>query len=493
MIEKTLIEAGSIATWLITIILYFYWILAIFVILTDEDRDSHSVITWLAIFFIFPIIGFIAYLLFGYNHRRKKMIQIKRPPESKTVTTYNKLVASFEKEHSNLLEIKDLRTQKIAILAKNCANAVITVHNSIKIFHTGKEKFDSLYKDIERAKKFIHMDYFIWNSDSLTEKFKNILIEKARDGVEVRIIIDSIGALRIKRSYLKEMQKNNIKIHLFYNVFSPTKIFFFNHRSHRKIVIIDGVVGYTGGMNMGKEYIDGKPRFKSWRDTHMRITGEAVLLLQKIFIENWYDLDRENLYHKRYFPYEKSLEKEKIFPMQIVHSGPDTSWAALQKMYFSLITSATNYVYIHSPYFVPDRSILTALSTAALSGIDVRIIVTGIPDKKIPYWAAFTYFKDILRAGGKVYHYNAGFMHTKSIVVDDEIGSIGTTNMDIRSFRLNYEVNALFYNKNKCREMRKVFLADTDKCREYTWKDYENTRVITKLRNSLARLTSPLL
>ena len=493
MFDYLITHSSGIATWIITLIIYFYWIVAIFVILMDEDRDSMSVITWIVIFFIFPVVGFIAYLLFGYNHRRKKMIRIKRPPESTTVTTYNKLVASFEKEHGDLEKIKNKKIRKIATLMSNSAHAVITLSNAIEIFHSGKEKFDALIKDLSAAEKFIHMDYFIWRSDTLTKKIKDVLIAKSQNGVEVRIIIDSIGAMSIKRSYLNEMRKNGVKVHLFYNVFSPSKVFFFNHRSHRKIVVIDGKIGYTGGMNMGQEYVDGKPRYKSWRDTHIRITGESVLLLQKIFIENWYDLDRENLYHTRYFPYEEPSETRKVLPMQIVHSGPDTEWAALQKMYFSLINSATDYVYIHSPYFVPDKSILTALSSAALSDIDVRIIVTGIPDKKIPYWAAFTYFKDILRAGGKIYHYNAGFMHSKSIVVDDELGSIGTTNMDIRSFKLNYEVNALFYDQDTCHEMKNVFLTDLSKCKEYTWNDHQNTKFLIKFRNSIARLLSPIL
>ncbi len=493
MIETLLINATGFATLAITFTLYIYWIIAVFVIITDDDRDSHSVIIWLIIFFMFPFIGLIAYLLFGYNHRHKKMVRITHPPESKTIATYNTLVTTAQKNHDVLANITDQKMHKIATLVNNSANALLTTHNAITVFHTGKDKFDTLLADIAHATTSIHMDYFLWRSDALTTKIKNALIKKARTGIEVRIIIDSLGALCIKRSFLNDMRKNGIKVHLFYNVFSPSKLVFFNHRSHRKIVIIDGKIAYTGGMNMAEEYVTGKPRFESWRDTHMRITGESVLLLQKAFVKNWYELDHENLYNERYFPHTDSVHNAHTLPMQIVHSGPDTTWSSIQKMYFALITSATDYVYIHSPYFVPDKSIITALSTAALSGVDVRIIVTGIPDKKIPYWAAFTYFTDVLRAGGKVYHYTAGFMHTKSIVIDDAIGSLGTTNMDIRSFRLNYEVNALFYDHTTCAEMREVFLTDLTQCREYTWEDHKNRTFFTRLRNSLARLLSPLL
>ncbi|XLQ19681.1 MAG: cardiolipin synthase [Candidatus Moraniibacteriota bacterium] len=489
--EVTMIESGLVL--LGTIVFYVYWVIALFVILMDEDRESTSVVSWLLIIFIFPIFGFVLYLLFGYNHRHKKMIETKQPPESKTVMTYNNLVERFQKKASSLKTVPDEASLKLATLVKSSCDSIVTTHNTLKILNSGQEKFDYLLKDLRKAKSFIHMDYFIWRDDKLTKEVKDILIERATDGVEVRIIMDSLGALRLRRKYIKELKTHGIKVHLFYNIFSPSKILFFNHRSHRKIVVIDGIIGYTGGMNMGQEYIDGKPMYTSWRDTHLRLTGESVLLLQKIFIENWYDMSRENLYHTRYFPYATENLPEQELPIQIVHSGPDSTWPSIQKMYFSMINSATKYVYIQSPYFVPDKSIISAISTAALSGIDVRIIVTGVPDKKIPYWTAFTYFRDILQAGGKIYHYNAGFMHSKSIVIDDKIGSIGTTNMDIRSFKLNYEVNTLFYDEHKTHEMKNIFKADLKNCTEFTLKDYENISRLKQVRNSMARLASPLL
>jgi cardiolipin synthase len=256
-------------------------------------------------------------------------------------------------------------------------------------------------------------------------------------------------------------------------------------------VVIDGTTGYLGGMNMGEEYIDGGRRFPHWRDTHLRIQGEAVAVLQEVFNVSWFNTTREELTMESDTAFD-TMEGEPVH-VQITTSGPDSAWESIQQLYFLLISSAEHSIYIHTPYFIPDASIVMALQTAALGGIDVRIILTGLLDKRLPYWAALTFIGDLLTAGVRFFYYTRGFMHAKTIVVDDKCCSVGTANMDIRSFQLNYEINALMYDEILAGKIVAMFHQDLEFCREFTRADYDKISRPSQLRNSLARLFAPLL
>jgi cardiolipin synthase len=282
-----------------------------------------------------------------------------------------------------------------------------------------------------------------------------------------------------------------IKIYPYFNFSSPLRIHTLNYRNHRKIVVIDGITGYLGGMNMGEEYIDGGRRFPHWRDTHLRIQGEAVAILQEVFKVSWFNTTREELAMEINTAFE-TMEGEPVH-IQITTSGPDSAWESIQQLYFLLISSAEHSIYIHTPYFIPDASIVMALKTAALGGIDVRIILTGLLDKRLPYWAALTFIGDLLSAGVRFFYYTRGFMHAKTIVVDDKCCSVGTANMDIRSFQLNYEINALMYDESLAGKIVAMFHHDLEFCREFTRVDYDRLSRPSQLRNSLARLFAPLL
>lgn len=334
------------------------------------------------------------------------------------------------------------------------------------------------------------MEYFIWKSDKLTIRVIDVLKEKVTSGVQVRILYDSVGNYLPGR-YLKRLRNTGIQIYPYYNYLSPLKLHTLNYRNHRKIIILDGITGYLGGMNIGEEYITGGKRFPAWRDTHIRIQGESVAVLQGIFCVSWTNTTKETLYIKTIIP-EQSPDLFNTH-IQITTSGPDSQWESIKQLYFLLISSAEHTIFIQTPYFIPDASIVMALKTAALSGIDVRIMLTGWVDKRIPYWAAMTYMRTLLEAGVRFYYYSDGFMHAKTIVVDCQTCSIGSANMDIRSFALNYEINALIYNKNIAKTLETQFMKDLESCREFSQNDYDHLPRLKQLRNSLAKLFAPLL
>lgn len=478
----------------VIILLFNIYLIITVILLLLENRETSSTFAWIFIFILFPVGGFILYLLIGRNWRNKppKKQLIQQLVEQKLLKLINPIMEYQEKKTQELLKKwKNSYKIKLLNLLYKSSNSVITSNNLVQLLFNGKEKFDNLLNDLKEAKHFIHMEYYIWRSDSLTQKIKKILIDKAKQGVEIRILYDAIGSIFLKRKYKKMLRKAGIKIYPYFNFLSPVTFHTLNYRNHRKIVIIDGQIGYTGGMNMAKEYIDGGKRFSFWSDIHLRITGHSVSVLEGIFATSWYNTTREELFEEKYFPNNFEIENE--LPIQVTTSGPDSEWESIKQLYFVLITSAEKKVYIQTPYFVPDSSIYMALKTAALSGIDVRIIVTGVPDKKIPFWSAFTFYKNLLKAGVRVFHYKRGFMHAKSILIDNEICSIGTANMDIRSFHLNYEVNVLIYDKKISLQLKDEFLNNLNYCTELTLDMYNNFTHFEKLRNSFARLLAPLL
>ena len=264
----------------------------------------------------------------------------------------------------------------------------------------------------------------------------------------------------------------------------------FNYCNHRKIVVIDGHVGYTGGFNIGDEYIDGGNRFNYWQDTHIKLHGDSVRMLQAVFLTDWMNSTKERISNRKYFPLSKSSTG---LPAQIAVSGPDSKWSSIHQLYFSMITNANNKIYIQSPYFIPDRSILKALETAALSGVDVQLIMTGNPDKKLPFWTAQTYFDTLLNAGVKIYLYKKGFLHSKVIVVDDLISTVGSCNMDIRSFHINYEINAVIYDKESSNNLSTQFLKNVEDSILVKRTVLLKRDLLIKTRDSICRLLAPLM
>jgi len=318
------------------------------------------------------------------------------------------------------------------------------------------------------------------------------LIKKAKQGVKVRVLYDEMGSRGVKKRHFKEVLDVGGEVEIFFPSILPLISPRLNFRNHRKIAVIDGRIGYTGGFNVGDEYLGLKKKFGYWRDTHLRIEGSAVHPLQTRFLLDWNQasLRHRISYSERYFP---AIPQKGDIALQIVSSGPDTPYAGIKNAYVKMIMNAKKYIYIQSPYFIPDYTFLDALQIAALSGIDVRIMIPNKPDHPFVYWATYSYVGQLLEAGAKIYHYDKGFIHAKMIVVDDEVSTVGTANIDVRSFSLNFEVNAFIYDLDISHNLAEIFEKDILDCKELTMETYQNRSIRVKFKESISRLLSPIL
>ncbi len=476
---------------LFLIALYISIFIMVLYLLLD-NRETGTTLSWMLIFFFLPFAGLLLYFVFGRGMRKKKKNRLVRQNlETRLQEMHGELLDHQEEERQVLhSRYQTTENRKLIRLLRTNSDSILTRHNEVEIFFSGYDKFNRLKEDLASAEAYIHMEYFIWRRDVLTREITQILKTKAAQGVKVRISYDEVGNYLPAR-YLKSLRKCGIHIHPNHHFLSALKIHTLNYRNHRKLVIIDGHTGYLGGMNMGQEYIDGGERFPEWRDTHIRIRGESVAVLQEVFAVGWMNITGEDI--KKTCPFLKTEPVIDGTHIQITTSGPDSEWESIKQLYFQLISSADNHIYIHSPYFIPDSSLVMALKTAALSGVEVRIILTGFLDKRLPFWAALTYLEDLLSAGVRFFYYTKGFMHAKAIVVDSQTCSVGTANMDIRSFALNYEINALIYDTKVAAQLEDIFFTDIQNSREFTLRDYARISRMGRLRNSLARLFAPLL
>ena len=476
-----------------------YLILTIFYLLLD-NREPAETFAWIFVFILMPGFGGLIYYIVGHTGR-KRYDRAKKLPQSLAKRIVEMFKPLADVQEAIIGAVKDRRKtyqdDLMTLLYRN-SRALITSNNKVEFFHDGRSKFDRLLADIEKAKRFIHMEYFIWRSDPdpLAMKIKELLIRKAGEGVEVRVLYDYSGCfLTLKSAYKKELRAAGVKIYPFFNYLSGFKFHTVNYRNHRKIVVIDGEVAYTGGMNIGQEYIDGGKRFASWRDTHLRLQGGSVNLLQAIYAIDWFNTTGEEVCFdpKYYSGIEESAKGGGALPIQLPTSGYDTPWPALLHLFFAMITMAQKNITVVSPYFVPTAGLLIALKTAAMRGIRVTVLMAGVPDNPLTYWAAFAYFDELLRAGVKIFQYEKGFMHAKMISIDGKICSAGTANFDIRSLKLNYEVNAVFYDEQVTKEMDAQIEIDLKGCREVTLPDLGKISLPARLRNSLALLLANIL
>ncbi|MBN2651142.1 MAG: cardiolipin synthase [Spirochaetales bacterium] len=474
-------------------IFFFLFVLYITVIAIKiilDNKPPEVLMAWLLVLILLPYLGGVIYLFAGVDWKKKKIV--KNLAEESFKKNLSDIV---DKQKEIITSYPDERfsdTIKAIRLLLNSNSSILSRRNDVSFFHNGADMLDSLIVDLNEAKESIHMEFYIWRSDATGRKIKNILIRKAKEGVDIRLIFDGVGCFRkISYAYRRELKNAGIQYKYFLDPFSSLNHRMINYRNHRKIVVIDGDISYTGGMNIGDEYINGGKRFDYWRDTQVRVVGEASGMLQSIFYSDWKNSGGEEFQGSHYYKYHGKVENPKF--MQIVCSGPDSKWSSIQKLFLSLISNANERVIVQSPYFIPDRAIQDALETASLSGIDVSLIVTGRPDKKIPYWVAETYFESLLRAGVKIYRYEAGFFHSKVIIIDDTIASVGTCNVDVRSFRINYEVNAVFYDYDVVKELSDYALIDISQSREIKLDDIKRLNIFKRLRNSIFRIIAPVL
>ena len=476
------------------------WILGIFFVLNLllsgivvflERRNISATWAWLLVLIFIPVLGFVLYMVFGQNLSRRRIFNWDKQEHTylqRAVFSQMKLIEENRSQFNNPL----IHTYKDLIyLNLNNDEALFTQNNSLSIFTDGHKKFDALLNDIKQAKEHIHLVYYIIRDDDLGRKLADILAEKAQEGVEVRVLFDDSGSKNLSKRFKKQIEQAGGSIVAFFPGKIPLINLRINYRNHRKLAMIDSKIGYIGGFNIGNEYLGLNPKFGYWRDTHLRIQGEAVNNLQSRFMLDWNQASKVKISFKDY--YNPTQVKYGEVGIQVVSSGPDSEWEQIKHSYIKMILSAKKYVCIQTPYLIPDDSLLDALKIASLSGVDVQIMIPNKPDHPFVYWATYSNAGQLLKAGVKILTYENGFLHAKMIVIDDQIASVGTANIDVRSFRLNFEVNAFIYHADTVKKLAQIFNDDKLLSLELTTNKYQSRSIVIRVKESISRLLSPIL
>ena len=462
------------------------------IIVFFQRRNPQTVWTWLLLLYFIPILGFVLYLIIGQDFNKSRMFKAKEI-EGDLKYAVRKQEETIYKRKLRLADPDMEQYRDIILYNLEAGQAVLTDNNDIKIYTDGKEKFRALYEEIKTAKKYIHIQYYIFRNDELWQAIEPLLIDKAKHGVEVRVLFDSMGCRSMKNKDWEHLEEAGIEVAEFFPALFGNLQLRVNYRNHRKIVVIDGRVGFVGGFNVGREYLGLDKKFGYWRDTHLRIEGAAVTALAVRFVLDWNYAAKENLFLEDRLFEIPEYEKEGNDPVQIISSGPDSHTKTIHDNYLRLIHKAKDHVYIQTPYFIPDASILDALKIAAKSGVDVRVMIPCKPDHPFVYWATYSYIGELVQAGAKCYTYDNGFLHAKTLEVDGNVACVGTANMDFRSFGLNFEVNAVIYSKETTSKLERAFENDMTKSTQVTRKKYNERSLIIKFKEQISRLLSPLL
>lgn len=472
--------------------LFFINLILAITIIFFQRKNPQSVWTWLLLLYFIPILGFVFYLLIGTDMHKQKMFRTKEIEDHLNNAIrrqeYSLRSRELERRDPEIAEFSDLVMYNLEV-----SGAVLTDDNDITIFDDGNKKFDALIEDMRQAKRYIHVQYYIIKNDVLFNRIKDVLVEKAKAGVEVRILYDGMGCRSVKKKYWKNLKSQGLKISEFFPATLGRLHLRINYRNHRKIVVIDGDTAYVGGFNIGKEYIGLDDKFGYWRDTHLRITGTAVTALQMRFALDWNFASKENLLLTDKYYRQETFQSSQRCEVQIVSSGPDSRYQNIRDNYLRLIGKARESIYIQTPYFIPDEAIFSALMIAVRSGISVNVMIPCKPDHPFVYWATYSYIGDLVMEGAKCYTYNNGFLHAKGMIIDDRVMCYGTANMDIRSFALNFEVNAIVYNEEKATAMRRIFDEDLKKSTQITKNVYVGRSLLIRFKEQVSRLLSPLL
>lgn len=451
-----------------------------------QRRNPTTVWAWLLLLYFIPVLGFVLYLILGQNFRRERMFKMKEI-EGEIKYAVRRQEESIYRKKLRLRDPELDRFKRLILYNLNEAEAVLTDNNDIRIFTDGREKFQTLLSEMDHARNYIHVQYYIIKNDELWKEIEEVLLRKARQGVEIRVLFDSMGCRGMHRSDWARLEKAGIKVAEFFPALLGKLQLRVNYRNHRKIVVIDGRIGFVGGFNVGREYIGKDKKFGYWRDTHICIEGSAVTSLAMRFVLDWNYAARENLFlEDRLFELPTYVRNGRD-PVQIISSGPDSKSQEIRNNYLRLIHMARKNIYIQTPYFIPDDDIRDALEIAAKSGIDVRIMIPCKPDHPFVYWATYSYLGEMVEAGARCYTYNNGFLHAKCMCVDGLVTCMGTANMDIRSFSLNFEVNAVIYSARTTGRLMEAFENDIAKSTLITRKKYEQRDFIIRIKEQFCR------
>jgi len=471
-------------------ILYFLTVVFIAILIILENRNPVKTISWILVLVLLPFAGIVIYLFFGQEYRKTKMYSRKGLKDLERLR--NLTMEQLDNLPDNHLKLSEqLYTKKrLMNLMLSNSNAILTNNNEIQILRNGEETFPEIFRTIENARHHVHLEYYIIEDDRIGNYLRELLISKATEGVEVRLIFDDVGSWQLKKKFIRSMSDAGVMVDCFMKVRFPMLTSRVNYRNHRKILVVDGETAFVGGLNFADRYQDGVQGIGPWRDTHLKVTGGGATALQIIFMADWYFVSKEILKGSAYFkPFESGDGKL----VQMTSSGPDSDWESISQAYFSAIATANDYVYISTPYLMPTGDIVTALKTSALGGVDVRIIVPGLSDAITPKWGTNSYIEELVESGVKVYFYKGGFTHSKVIVADGIFSSVGTANLDFRSLETNFEVNAMIYDQEIAGILAGQFLEDQEKSELVILEEWQKRPRINKIKESFARILSPML
>jgi cardiolipin synthase len=470
--------------------LYIITVLFTVILVIQQKGDPLKTISWLLVIILLPYVGIILYFFFGKNYRKEKIYSRKGLSDLEHLKILS-IDQFINLPNKDIFKNEKLRSKiNIMKLLLNSSKSLVTEKNKVFILQNGRATFDSIIEAIEKAKHHIHLEYYIIEDDHIGNLIRKLLIKKTQEGVVVRFIYDDVGCWSLPKNFINSMSDAGIQIFPFLPVRFPFFTNKINYRNHRKIVVIDGEIGFVGGLNIADRYLKGIEDIGIWRDVHLRLEGEAVSSLQVVFLVDWYFVSDEIVQGEKYFP-PMLLQEQHL--VQITTSGSDSDWANIMQAYFAAISSAQSSIYICSPYFLPNESILTALKTASLSGLDVRIILPARSDSKMVFWSSRSYVSELLEAGIRVFFYQKGFPHSKLLIVDEVLCSVGTANMDIRSFDQNFEVSAIIYDEAITLALLESYRADLKNSTEVLLSDWDKRPRSESIKESIARIFSPLL
>lgn len=466
-------------------------VIAIVLIFIDKRNPSETM-AWIMVLFFIPVFGLVLYILFAQNMSRRKLYKIDKEEKDFAIAALQRQAAEMASDQFDFSTEAAQKWRAMIRLNQVYADAYLTQDNTVEIITDGHEKMNSLIEDIRKAEKSINVEYFIIKRDQVGKRLIDELTKKAREGVEVKLLVDALGSMGWYKNDYSKLKNAGGKFASFF----PSKLWLINlklnYRNHRKIVVIDDKIAYTGGYNIGKEYLGKKRRFGYWRDTHLRITGSAVQDMNVRFLMDWRFAAKDDTRYDIYDLYFPSTYSGNT-GIQIVSCGPDSPREEIKRCFMRMITTAEKSIYIQTPYFVPDDSIQEALKIAAHSGVDVRIMIPNKPDHAFVYWATYSYVGELLRAGAKVYVYDHGFLHAKTMAIDSEVCTVGSANFDRRSFRLNFETNVVIYDEKVTKDLEAEFEKDMILSWELTPELYKERGFITKVKEPISRLLSDIL
>ncbi len=459
------------------------WIIIIgtILVIVMDNRNPVKTLAWILVLIFLPVVGLVFYFFFGRSQRHERIIgkKIYGHLMKKPIAEYlSQPAARLPEGYKRIID-----------LFHNVNQSLPFEGNSIETFTSGDSFIQALLRELQQARQHIHIESYIFEDDAVGRMVRDVLIEKSRSGVEVRVIYDDVGCWHVPNRFFERMREAGIEVRSFLKVRFPHFTNKVNYRNHRKIIVIDGRAGFVGGMNLAERYVRGFS-WGIWRDTHLMLKGKAVHGLQTAFLLDWYFVDRTLISAAKYFP---KLDNPGTSLVQIVTSEPVGPWREIMQGLVKAMSEARKYFYIQTPYFLPTEPMLVAMQTAALSGVDVRLMLPYRADSRLTHLASCSYLADVLRAGVKVYLYQKGFLHSKLMVSDDLLSTVGSTNMDFRSFEHNFEVNAFIYDTETALQMREIFLQDQRDCLPVSLKNWEKRSRSRKVAESTVRLLAPLL